>query len=258
MHITSSQNPRIKSLMRLKANSRERLREGVVVVEGHAEIDLALSAGHVPRLVLSSPDLARAPLRPVQAETITVSSSIFEKLSAREHPDGWLALFDRPRRALESLEIGPLALLLVLESLEKPGNLGAILRTADAASVDAVLVCDGRADIYGPNVVRASRGTLLTVPLFETGTAEAAAFLDQRGVEIAAAMPDDGEEYTRVRLHGPLAIAVGSEDRGLSTTWVDNATFRLRIPMTGKVNSLNVSVATALLVYEVLRQRAAA
>ena len=153
------------------------------------------------------------------------------------------------------MTLGDWPLLIIAKSIEKPGNLGAILRTADAAGVDALLVCDPRVDLYNPNVVRASRGALFTVPSVETSNESALEFLRKRGIKIAAATPQAAAEYTRQDLRGPLAVAVGTEDKGLTNFWLQQSDFKVRIPMTGKVNSLNVSIATALIVYEAARQR---
>jgi TrmH family RNA methyltransferase len=145
--------------------------------------------------------------------------------------------------------------VIAAESIEKPGNLGAILRTADAAKVDAVLVCDPRVDLYSPNVIRASRGAVFAVPAVEVDSASALAWLRSRRMRILAATPSAEMNYTEADLRAPLAVAVGTEDRGLTELWMKNADFKVRIPMMGTVNSLNVSVAAALIVYESLRQR---
>jgi RNA methyltransferase, TrmH family len=253
--ITSLQNPRVKQIVKLRDDKKQRQREGLMLVEGYDEISLAQEAGHSPHTVLSAPDLVRRQLKNTAAETLTVSQAVFEKMSQRENPDGWLAIFPIPRRALEDLELGASPLIIVAEAVEKPGNLGAILRTADAARVDAVLVCDPRVDAYSPNVVRASRGTIFTVPVVETNGPQALAFLGRRGIQILAATPSADVEYTRLDLRGPVALAVGTEDQGLTALWMDHADMRVKIPMMGKVNSLNVSIATALIVYEVVRQR---
>ena len=255
MDITSLQNPRVKHIVRLRDDRRQRQKDGLMLVEGFDEIQLALSAGHKPQTVLSSPELASGQLGAVNAETITVNRAVFEKISYRENPDGWLAIFPIPRVSLDNLKLGALPLLIVAESIEKPGNLGAILRTADAAHVDAVIVCDPRADASNPNVVRASRGAIFTVPVIETNSAQAVVFLQRSNIRILAATPTAEEEYTRQDLRGPLAVAVGTEDEGLSDFWLSQADMRVKIPMMGKVNSLNVSVSTALIVYEALRQR---
>lgn len=226
-----------------------------MLVEGFDEISLALEAGFTPRTILTAPGLARRQMEYIGAETITVSQAVFEKMSLRENPDGWLAVFPIPRLSLGDLKLGATPLVIVAESIEKPGNLGAILRTADAAGVDAVLVCDPRVDAYSPNVVRASRGTIFTVPVVEAEGDQALLYLQEHGIQVLAATPSAEEEYTRQDLRVPLAIAVGTEDEGLSDLWLSHADLRVKIPMLGKVNSLNVSIATALIVYEAVRQR---
>jgi len=147
-------------------------------------------------------------------------------------------------------------LVIVAESIEKPGNLGAILRTADAAHVDAVLVCDPRVDMWNPNVVRASRGAVFSVPTVECDDASALGWLKSRKIRTFAATPSAEVLYSDVNLRGAVALAVGTEDEGLTDFWMSNADVKVKIPMMGKVNSLNVSVATALIIYEVVRQRA--
>jgi len=226
-----------------------------MLVEGLDEITMALAAGCEARLIVTAPDIARGALPKVEAEMISVSLTVFGKLAYRDNPDGWLAVFDVPTIALEELKLGRNPLLVAAESVEKPGNLGAILRTADAAGVDGILVCDSALSVYSPNVVRASRGTLFTVPVAVVSSAAAIAFLKAREIRILAATPAAQIEYTDQDLRGPLAIAVGAEDKGLSPTWLEQADVRVRIPMAGKVNSLNVSVATALIIYEAARQR---
>jgi len=255
MHITSSQNARVKSLLRLKSTSGRRGKEGRFLVEGVDEIRLALGAGHRPRSLISAPELAKERIDVPDVEWLTVTVQIMRRLSNRENPDGWLAVFDRPTFRLEAAQVREPALFLVLEALEKPGNLGAILRTADAVEVDNVLVCDQRADIYGPNVIRASRGTLFTVPVVQAASADAARFLREHGIRVVAANPNSGTDYQQADLSGSVAIVVGTEDSGLSDFWLREADASVRIPMHGLVNSLNVSVATALLLYEVRRQR---
>ena len=255
MDITSLQNPRVKHIVKLRDDRRQRQNDGLMLVEGYDEIQLALSAGYKPQTILSAPELSSRQIDQVNAQYITVNRAVFEKLSYRENPDGWLAVFPIPRVSMDELKLSDSPLLIVAESIEKPGNLGAILRTADAAQVDAVMVCDPRVDAYSPNVVRASRGTLFTVPVIETKSAQALVFLQRQGIQVLAATPSAEAEYTRQDLRGPLAVAVGTENEGLSDFWLSQADMRVKIPMLGKVNSLNVSVSTALIVYETLRQR---
>jgi len=226
-----------------------------MLVEGYDEISLALAAGYVPRTLFIAPELVHRQIEDVAAEKLTVSSTVFEKMSYRENPDGWLGVFPIPRVSLDDLRLSESPLIIVAESVEKPGNLGAILRTADAAGVDAVLVCDPRVDSYSPNVVRASRGTIFTVPVVETKSTQALVWLQRRGIRVLAATPSAEAEFTSQDLRSPVAVAVGTEDEGLSEFWMSQADVHVKIPMMGKVNSLNVSIATALIIYEALRQR---
>lgn len=253
--ITSLQNPRVKQIVKLRDDKKQRQNDGLMLVEGYDEISLALAAGHSPRLLFIAPELVHREIENVNTEIFTVSPAVFEKMSYRENPDGWLGVFPIPRISLEDLKLSESPLMIVAESVEKPGNLGAILRTADAARVDAVLVCDPRVDAYSPNVVRASRGAIFTVPVVETKNAQALVYLQQRNIRVVAATPSAEAEYTRQDLRQPLAVAVGTEDEGLSDFWMSQADVKVRIPMLGKVNSLNVSIATALIIYEAIRQR---
>lgn len=258
-HITSLQNPRLKYLVRLRDERRLRHESGTMLVEGRDEIRLALAAGHTPLSLLLCPDLGAHPgglgLDAWTGELITFSEAAFAKISYREHPDGYLALFSIPWRRLDHLASHPLTFVLVLEAIEKPGNLGAILRSADAAGVEAVIVCEPRVDLWNPNVVRASRGTLFTLTLCEAKNEEALAFLRQRGIQLLAATPAGEYRYTQLDLTRPLAWVLGTEDKGLSEFWLTACDARVAIPMYGQVNSLNVSVATAILLFETVRQR---
>lgn len=256
--ITSPQNPRVKHIVKLREDKRQRQKDGLLLVEGWDEIQLAISAGHEPQTLLTAPELASRPLTFPSAENITVSRAAFEKMSYRDNPDGWLAVFPIPQTTLKSsslLDGVSSPLVIVAESIEKPGNLGAILRTADAAGVDALLVCDPRTDVWNPNVVRASRGTVFSVPVVECDNASALAWLRSHKIRVLAATPAAKVTYSDVDMRPPTAIAVGTEDAGLSDFWMKNADMKVKIPMLGKVNSLNVSVSTALIVYEAVRQR---
>lgn len=258
MDITSTHNPRIKQLVKLRDDKKTRKAQGLMLVEGWDEIQLALATGHQPRTLLSAPELASRSLTLASVETLTLTRSVFEKLSYRENPDGWLAVFPIPKASLDSVQLQSSSPLIILaEAIEKPGNLGAMLRTADAAGVDLVLLCDPRADLWNPNVVRASRGTVFSVPTVECDSASALTWLKERGIRILAATPSASTLYTAADLTQPTAIALGTEDAGLSEFWLRNADLRVLIPMHGQVNSLNVSVSTALIVYEAVRQRGA-
>jgi TrmH family RNA methyltransferase len=256
MHITSLQNDRVKQLVKLREDKRQRQRDGLMLVEGWDEINLALAAGYVPQTLITCPELAKSEFRNLNSELLIVTPPVLEKISSRENPDGWMAVFTTPVRLLADLQLREQQpMVIVAEAVEKPGNLGAILRTADAAGVDALLVCDPRADLYGPNVVRASRGTVFSVPLAQGSSQEVYDFLKQHGLRIVAATPGAERIYTAEDLRGPIAIAVGTEDAGLTDFWLQSADATVLIPMSGKVNSLNVSIATALIVYEAVRQR---
>jgi RNA methyltransferase, TrmH family len=255
MDITSLQNSRVKHIVKLRDDKRQRKRDGLMLVEGFDEIQLALSAGHKPQTLLSTPELVSRYIEGVDTENITVNRAVFEKISYRENPDGWLAVFPIPSVLFDDLKLSESPLVIVAESIEKPGNLGAILRTADAARVDAMLVCDPRVDVWNPNVVRASRGALFSVPTVESDNQSALQWLRSRKISVLAATPSAEVLYSDVDLREPVAIAVGTEDEGLTDFWMDNADMKVKIPMMGKVNSLNVSVSTALIIYEAIRQR---
>jgi TrmH family RNA methyltransferase len=226
-----------------------------MLVEGVDEIQLALSAGYHPQTLFSAPELASRQINGVDTENITVNRAVFEKISYRENPDGWLGVFPIPSTSLDDLKLSDSPLVIVAESIEKPGNLGAILRTADAAHIDAVLVCDPRVDVWNPNVVRASRGAVFSVPTVECDNESALQWLRSQKIRVLAATPSAETAYSDINLREPAAIAVGTEDEGLTGFWMSNADVKVRIPMMGRVNSLNVSVSTALIVYEAIRQR---
>lgn len=255
MEITSLQNPRVKQLVKLREDKKQRQHDGLILVEGYDELTLALACGFVPSTLLTAPELASQTLSVPHAENVTVTRAVFEKISYRDNPDGWLGIFPMPARTLADLTLSDAPLVIVAESVEKPGNLGAILRTADAAHVDAVLVCDPRVDVWNPNVIRASRGAVFAVPVVEVKSPEALSWLRSRKMRVLAATPSAEALYTSVDMKSPLAIAVGTEDEGLSDFWMQNADLRVKIPMAGRVNSLNVSIATALMTYEARRQR---
>jgi TrmH family RNA methyltransferase len=261
MDITSLQNARVKHIVKLRDDKRQRKEDGLMLVEGIDEIQLALSAGHKPRVLISAPELASRgipsaeEIAEINSESITVSQAVFEKISYRENPDGWLAVFPIPHTSLNDLNLGELPLVIVAESIEKPGNLGAILRSADAAHADAILICDPRVDLWNPNVVRASRGAVFSVPVVECSNASALVWLTMQKIRVLAATPSADVVYSDVDLRAPTAIVVGTEDEGLTEFWMSNADVKVKIPMLGSVNSLNVSVSTALILYEAVRQR---
>ncbi len=255
MDITSLQNPRVKHIVKLREDKRQRQKDRLLLVEGYDEIQLAHSAGYEPRTLLTAPELTSRQITVSSPENLTVSRIVFEKMSYRDNPDGWLAVFPIPQTSLADLKLSDAPLVIVAESIEKPGNLGAMLRTADAARADALLVCDPRVDVWNPNVVRASRGTVFSVPVVECDNASALEWLKAHNIKILAATPSAEENYYDVDLSQPVAIAVGTENEGLTDFWMNRADIKVKIPMMGRVNSLNVSVSTALIVYEAVRQR---
>jgi TrmH family RNA methyltransferase len=253
--ITSLQNAKIKYIVKLREDKRQRLRDQVMLVEGFDELTLALGSGLKPESLLTAPELVSRSIDTSHAETTTVTRAVFEKISYRDNPDGWLGIFPIPKRRLEDISLSASPLVIVAESVEKPGNLGAILRTADAAHVDALLVCDPRVDLWNPNVIRASRGAVFTVPTVEVDSSSALNWLRSNKMRILAATPAANELYTNVDMKEPTAITVGTEDMGLTDFWMQNSDIKVKIPMLGEVNSLNVSIATALITYEAVRQR---
>jgi RNA methyltransferase, TrmH family len=261
LEITSSANPRIKQLAALRRR-RGREQSGVTLVEGLAEIELALTAGVRPRTLYYSRQLATAEslkladhAAALGTEVIHLSRPVFEKISYREGPDGWLAIVPAIGTELASLRPPPRPLVLICAGLEKPGNLGAILRTADAAGIAAVIAADPVTDWGNPNVVRASKGTVFSVPVASATTAEVLDWTAKHGLQIVAATPDADALVTDTDLTGPTAIAVGAEQAGLPDEWLERASVRVRIPMFGKADSLNVSTSAAIIAYEAVRQR---
>lgn len=261
--ITSPANPRLKALAGLRRR-RVRETEGRTLIEGFEELDLALGAGVVPRVVFYCPDLMADPAeqaRVIQevasrgSEIVRLGRAAFEKVAYREGPDGFLAVVDTQTRHCADLDVPANALILLCETVEKPGNLGAMLRTADAAGVNAVIAADPVTDWGNPNLVRASKGTVFSVPVVSDSTEASLGWLRAHGIPLVAATPDTEVEYTDVDYTGPVAIAVGAEKEGLSDRVLQAATHRVRIPMVGRANSLNVSTSAAIITYEAVRQR---
>ncbi len=248
--ITSPANPRIKRLVSFKDRA-DRDNEGVFIVEGRRLFDRALAAGLTPLEVYT--DLS-APLD-WEGEVITVDPRVLDRASYRKTSEAVIAVFPQYRTELEDLRPEDPALLLVVENMEKPGNLGAALRTADAVGADAVITVGGSIDLFNPNALRASTGAVFTVPVVTTGLQELSDWLSQAGVSLLAADPGGELAYWDADLTRPVAILVGAEDQGLSETAKGRATDILRIPMQGSTDSLNASVALAVMAYEVVRQR---
>lgn len=263
MHITSPANPRVKALVGLRRR-RVRQEQRRTLVEGYEELELALDAGVVPHELYHCPELMGEPARGAQlvdrvaalgTEVVQLSRAAFEKAAYREGPDGFLAVVDSVERRCGDLDVPDDALILVCQRVEKPGNLGAMLRTADAAGADAVIAADPVTDWGNPNTVRASKGTVFSVQVASDGTSSVRAWLAARGIPLVAATPDTETEHTDVDYTGPVAIAVGAEKTGLTSDVLAGAEHRVRIPMVGRANSLNVATSAAIIVYEAVRQR---
>ena len=265
--ITSPANPRLKGLVALRRR-RTRDLERRTLIEGYEELQLSLEAGVVPRSLFYCPALmGREALADdlvgraaaLGTEVVEVSRAAFEKAAYREGPDGFLAVVDSGplHRTCADLsdDLPEAPLVLVCQGVEKPGNLGAMLRTADAAGVDAVIAADPVTDWGNPNTVRASKGTVFSVPVASDSTEVTLGWLASHHIPLLAATPDTDTRHTDVDLTGPVAIAVGTEKEGLTEELMAAAAHRVRIPMVGRANSLNVATSAAILLYEAVRQR---
>ena len=260
--ITSLQNPRIKQLVKLR-DRRDRDDAGLFLVEGYREVRRALEKNVKLHELYFSPDwflgeneraLIEQALQ-AGAQLFELSKDAFAKCAYRDRPDGLLAVAPQWKHGLADLKLSPHPFLLVVESIEKPGNLGTILRSADAAGVDGVIVCDAVTDVFNPNVVRSSTGVLFSVPIVLAESKTVHAWLVEKGIRIVATTPDTPNIYTKVDLCGPLAIVMGSEQYGLSDFWLKESNLLVRIPMAGQADSLNVAMATIITLFEAVRQR---
>ena len=264
--ITSAANPKIKQVLALR-DRRERDATGLFLIEGYREVSRALAGAvafdqlfYCEELFLGSneQELLASCLKQ-GASLIKTAPHIFKKISYRDRPDGLLAVAKKMNLSLDAIE-GKLPshknpLIVIAEAIEKPGNLGTIIRSSDAAGVDIVIVANGCTDIYNPNVVRASVGTLFTIPVIETSNEEALSFCKQHHISLLAATPEGKAIYTDVPMTGPLGIVVGTEQLGLTSFWKEECQMRVRIPMAGVADSLNVAMATTLFLFEAVRQR---
>jgi TrmH family RNA methyltransferase len=260
--ITSPVNTRIKNVVKLRQRSH-RDEQGLMIVEGYREIKRAMDNRHNPTQLFICRDLFQGKNEPALieravaggAELFECNPAVFEKLAYRDRPDGLIAIAPQVRRSFKDLAVPSNALVVVAESIEKPGNLGTILRSADAAGVSAVLVCDRCTDINNPNVVRASIGTLFSLPVIECSSAEAWTWLERGHFQILAATPHAKELYTEADMTRATALVLGTEQYGLSDEWMKKATLQVRIPMAGQADSLNVAAAATILLFEAVRQR---
>lgn len=275
--ITSGQNPKVKELLALQEKSRERAERGLFVVEGRREFRQCQDAGFIPDTVFICPDIfgggkfnhdtfgsgeaGKGPafdpegLLKTGCKVCMVSKEVYAKIAYRGGTEGIVAEIRYRERTLKDIVLGENPLVMVLESVEKPGNLGAVLRSADAAGADAVVVCDPRTDLYNPNLIRASLGAIFSRQVAAASSEETIAWLKANGIRILTAQLQDSVLYYDTPMQGPTALVMGTESTGLTNLWRDAADAHIRIPMLGSLDSLNVSVSAAILLFEALRQR---
>ena len=289
--VTSAQNPKIKNLLLLQEKSKARREQGLFVVEGRRELEHCLEGGFEIRTLFYCPEIAEEGVvskisgrpRPDKREgpagvasgrgrseaeaifdtipsaakplVIEIPEQIYRKVAYRESTEGIIAEVANKSLKLEDLKLPENPLIVVLESVEKPGNLGAVLRSADAAGADAVLICDPLTDLYNPNLIRASIGAVFTVPTVAVSSEDAIAFLKAKNIQILTAQLQDSSPYYDVNMRKGTAIVMGTEATGLTNPWRQAASAHIRIPMLGRLDSLNVSVSAAILLFEAVRQR---
>ena len=283
--ITSAQNRKVKELLTLVEKSKARSAAGLFVVEGQRELGHCLDAGFIPETLFICGEVmavqnnavnvaktghlteniegkdgldalvAKAEALNPRLGVVQIPAFLYEKVAYRGSTEGIIAEVHSVPRSLEDLRLGDSPLVMVLESVEKPGNLGAVLRSADAAGADAVIVCDPLTDIWNPNLIRSSVGAVFSVPVAVCTSADAIAFLKKRGIRILTAQLQDSEWYYDTDMTGATALVMGTESTGLTQAWRDSADAHIKIPMLGRLDSLNVSVSAAVLLYEAVRQR---
>ncbi|MCM4159335.1 RNA methyltransferase [Antarcticibacterium flavum] len=260
--ISSTANPAIKRLLQLQEKSRARKKEGVFVVEGQREIEMALKGGYeIPEVfivedLISEEKLERIFRRRKMPQITALTAEVYEKIAYRGSTEGIIAIIKTRDTGLKQLELPQKNLLiLVAEAPEKPGNIGALLRTADAAGVDVVLIANPRTDIFNPNIIRSSVGCVFTNRIATGTTGEIIEFLQRNKIEIYAAALQASKNYSEIDYTGSCAIIVGTEATGLSREWVENSSQNIIIPMQGHIDSMNVSVAAGILIFEAKRQR---
>ncbi|WP_272149552.1 TrmH family RNA methyltransferase [Tenacibaculum aiptasiae] len=258
--ISSTQNSYIKDLLKLQDKSRERKKKGLFLVEGKREISLVIKGGYQIETILFVPELfSEKSLQEIQKHTtncIEITKEVYQKLAYRDTTEGVIAVVKTKSFELNSIQFNtPTPLVLVLEGIEKPGNIGAMLRSADAANIDAVLIANPKTDLFNPNIVRSSVGCLFTNQIGVGTTDETIAFLQQQNIHIYSATLQNSNEYHKNDYKQATALVVGTEATGLTQEWRDKATQNINIPMQGEIDSMNVSVAAAILIFEAKRQR---
>lgn len=260
--ITSPKNPLIKEVLNLQGKSRERKSAGLIVIEGKKEISLAVAAGLHFRKILYCPDIiseneVKALVRSqfTSSEVYEVSESAFSKISYRETTGGLVVVADMPEKRLSDLKVSEQSVFIVLEAVEKPGNLGAICRVADAAKADGIIICDPHTDIFNPNAIRSSLGCVFTVDVVNSTFDETIHWLQQNRITSYAAELTASTFYHKLDLSGKIALVFGTEATGLTDKWIQGADRRIKIPMGGVIDSLNVTTSVAIMVFEAMRQR---
>lgn len=260
--ITSKDNPKIKEILQLQEKSKERREKGCFVVEGIREITHCIEGGFplesiffCNELIPEEKVLAIASSLADSPSLFALGRNVYEKIAYRGSTEGMIALAKGKPRSLKDIAVGRSPLVLIFEGVEKPGNLGAVLRTADAAGVDAVLICEALTDLFNPNLIRASLGGVFTLQVAECSSGDALAWLRGGNFTILSAQLQDSKPYYDIDMTGPTAIVFGAESTGLTPFWRKEASSHIMIPMLGKLDSLNVSVSAAVLCYEALRQR---
>ncbi|WP_413532590.1 TrmH family RNA methyltransferase [Empedobacter brevis] len=256
MLIESLQNPRIKNLLKLQEKSRERKNQGLFIVEGTQENELAIKGGYEAIEVYICEDIYNKTLDFNGAKVFTITKQVFEKLAYRKSTGGIIGVYKTKSATLVDLKLPENALVIVLEAVEKPGNLGAVLRTGDGAKVDAVIVCDETVDFFNPNVIRSSVGTLFTNKIASASKEDVLDFLKFNHIQVVSTfLREETKSLYETDFTKSSAIILGTEATGLSDFWADHADSLIKIPMLGLVDSLNVSNAAAICVYEAVRQR---
>ena len=262
--VTSAQNPKIKNLLLLQEKSKARREQGLFVVEGQRELQHCLEGGYRVKTIFVCPSIIQPnhsassschSERSEESLIIEIPEELYKKVAYRDSTEGIIAEVEYKSLKLEDLDLPENPLIMVLESVEKPGNLGAVLRSADAAGADAVFICDPLTDLYNPNLIRASIGAVFTVPTVAVSSEEAIAFLQARGIQILTAQLQDSSLYYDIDMRRGTALVMGTEATGLTNIWRQVASAHIRIPMLGRLDSLNVSVSAAILLYEAVRQR---
>lgn len=260
-HITSLKNPRIKKILGLQKH-KERKTKNLFLTEGLKELSMAIKSGYKIQEVYYCPEIISfESLNKIlweqisTCELISVSTKVFEKIAYRENTGGVLCILHSKLHELHNIKINDNSLFLILESVEKPGNLGAILRTADAAAVDAIIVCDPKTDLYNPNVIRSSIGCIFSVPIAISDSHQVIDWLKNNGFKIYCSALTASMTHYNCDFTGKTAIIMGAEANGLSKLWLDSSTQNIIIPMQGKADSMNVSTSAAVLIYEAIRQR---